>query len=88
MVYLPERKLVMADFENIKARSRYFRILLYTDNPVHCKAFDIIKNGYSEEYLGIVHKASDGGEKEHIHIHGFPDGASGKESTCHNRRPK
>ena len=27
-------------------------------------------------------------EKEHIHIHGFPDGASGKESTCHNRRPK
>ena len=58
----------MAEFDNLRARSRYFRIMLYTDNQMHMQAFDKIKQGYSEEYLGIVHQASDGGEKEHIHI--------------------
>ena len=57
---------VKYDRENLDARSRYFRILLYTDNPVHMAAFDKIKQGVSDEYLGIVHRAIDG-EKEHVH---------------------
>lgn len=58
----------MSRFENLTARSRYFRLLLYTDNPVHMAAFDAIKHGISEEYVGIVHRAQDGIEKEHVHI--------------------
>lgn len=55
-------------FSNLTARSRYFRLLLYTDNVQHMAAFDAIKKGYAEEYVGIVHRAQEGIEKEHVHI--------------------
>ena len=58
---------VKYDSDNLNARSRYFRVQLYTDNALHMAAFNTIKAGFSDEYLGIVHNAIDG-EKEHVHI--------------------
>lgn len=55
-------------FDNLTARTRYFRCLLYPDNPQHAAAISLIKSGYAEQYLGIVHKAAEDGEKEHHHI--------------------
>ena len=63
-----KKSAVSACDDNMHYRSRYFRVMLYTDNPGHMQAFDKIKQGYSDEYLGIVHKSLDDIEKEHIHI--------------------
>lgn len=57
----------MSNFDNLSARSRYFRVLLYPDNELHQKAFETIQQKWANEFIGIIHKEQDG-EKEHIHI--------------------
>ena len=53
---------------NLEMRSRYFRLLLYPDNPLHQAAIDKIQAyQVSEEYLGIKHRGIDG-DKEHFHF--------------------
>lgn len=64
----------MSKFENLSARSRHFRILLYTDNSLHMQVFQAIKantiftdDDSKYEYVGNVHRGLDD-EKEHVHI--------------------
>lgn len=69
-------------FDNLKARSRYFRVLLYPDNPSHAAALEIIKDRYANSYVGIVHRAIPDIEKEHIHIVLWFDNPRRTESIC------
>ena len=71
----------MAKFDNLTARSRYFRVLLYPDNVQHQAAFTAIKAVYAGDYIGIIHKEQDG-EKEHIHIVLWFDNPRKTESVC------
>lgn len=57
----------MVEFDNMKARSRYFRLMLYPDNIKHALAIEKIKDGYAEEYAGIVHRGFEDETKEHEH---------------------
>lgn len=54
-------------FDNLNARSRYFRVLLYPDNPAHVAALEIIKDRYKDDYVGIKHIGQDG-DKDHYHL--------------------
>lgn len=57
-------------FVNADARSRYFRLLLYPDNSQHSALIDRIKAGEiaDDGFLGIMHQAIEGIEKEHYHF--------------------
>lgn len=68
-------------FDNLKARSRYFRVLLYPDCAEHAAAIEVIKNGYPDEYIGITHLAQDG-EKEHQHFVLLFDNPRKTETVC------
>lgn len=70
----------MSKFENLTARSRYFRCLLYPDNPLHAAAMDMIPQ-YADEYIGIVHTEQDG-EKEHKHFVLFFDNPRVTATVC------
>ena len=45
-------------FDNLHARSRYFRVQLYPDNQLHADIFSRIKSDcIADSYVGITHKA-------------------------------
>ena len=67
---------------NLEMRSRYFRLLLYPDNPLHLSVIEKIKSyDVSEEYLGIIHRGIDG-DKEHEHYVLFFDNPRCTASLC------
>ena len=69
-------------FDNLHARSRYFRVQLYPDNQLHADIFSRIKSDcIADSYVGITHKAIEG-EKEHMHIVLLFDNPRQTDSLC------
>lgn len=68
-------------FDNLKARSRYFRVLLYLDNEQHLAAAETIRTQYEHDYLCCKHTGYDG-EKDHVHYVLWFDNPRSTETVC------